>query len=229
MQGVFLFALRRPSNKLVTKQYFLIVCCVSVTTTTIPPPTPPKNDFDLLSKSRLSHLYLEMLRSQIIESATSVMCNNATSKKMFTIVINGLRVLLVFVFVKFLALDLLHFCVISGRPVVTHNRGLLFCVGNNLMTSLNDSTWPKPAYKRYLLLGPFAGFRFDVREKLRQCHFEAWPFAQNSRTYTSRSLQVYYKTCVIGALCFTAVLCVVTQRSSHWLGDTRETHFALLP
>lgn len=68
------------------------------------------------------------------------MCNNATSKKMFTIIINGLRVLLVFVFVKFLALDHLHFCVISGWPVVTHNRGLLFSVGDNLMTSLNDST-----------------------------------------------------------------------------------------
>lgn len=67
------------------------------------------------------------------------MCNNATSKKMFSIIINGLRVLLVFVFVKFLALDHLHFCVISGRPVVTQNRGLLFSVGNNLKTSLNDS------------------------------------------------------------------------------------------
>ena len=52
---------------------------------------------------------------------------------MFGIIINGLRVLLVFVFVKFLALDQLHFSVISGRPVVTHNRGLLFSVGNNLV------------------------------------------------------------------------------------------------
>ena len=151
------------------------------------------------------------------------MCNNATSKKMFCIIINGLRVLLVF------ALDHLHFCVISGWPVVTRNRELLVSVGNNLMTFLNDSTWPKPAYKRYLLLGPFAGFRVDVREKLRLCHLDAWLFAQNFRSCASRSLQVYYKTCVIGALCFTAVLCVVTQRSSHWWGDTRETHFALLP
>ena len=148
---------------------------------------------------------------------------------MFSIIINGLRVLLVFVFVKFLALDHLHFCVISGWPVVTHNRGLLFSVGNNLMTSLNDSTWRKPAYNRYLLFGPFAGFRVDVREKLRLCHLEAWLFAQNSRSYASRSLQVSCKTGVNGVLCFTAVLCVVTQRSSHWLGDTRETHFALLP
>ena len=157
------------------------------------------------------------------------MCNNATGKKMFSIIINRLRVLLVFVFVKLLVLDHLHFCVISGWPVVTHNRGLLFSAGNNLKTSLNDSTWPKPAYKRYLLLGPFTGFRVDVREKLRQCHLEAWPFAQNSRSYASRSLQVSCKTGVIGVLCFTAVLCVVTQRSFQWQGDTRETHFALLP
>ena len=148
---------------------------------------------------------------------------------MFSIIINGLRVLLVFIFVKFLALDHLHFCVISGWPVVTHNRGLLFSVGNNLMTSLNDSTWRKPAYKRYLLLGPFAGFRVDMRKKLRLCHLEAWLFAQNSRSYASRSPQVSCKTGVIGVLCFTAVLCVVTQRSPHWWGDTRETHFALLP
>ena len=58
---------------------------------------------------------------------------------MFIIIINGLRLLFVFILLKFLAMDHLHFCVVFGGRLL-HKRGLLFSIGNNLMTSLNDST-----------------------------------------------------------------------------------------